>query len=143
MRLPKFVRVLVVATLVAVMLVVTVGPAAADGCPGFYRVCPGDNLTRIALRFGTSIYAIARANGIVNVNRIFVGQVLQIPCGPAPCLTCPPQPCVGCGRVHIVKYGETLSGIAFRYGTTVRALAVANGIFNVNWIFAGQRLVIP
>jgi spore germination protein YaaH len=145
MRLPKVFRVLVVATLIAVMLVVSIGPitAGASGCPGFYRVCPGDNLTRIAMRFGTTVWSIARANGITNPNRIFVGQVLQIPCAATPCLTCPPQPCVGCGRIHVVCFGETLSGIAFRYGTTVRAVAVANGIYNVNCIFAGQRLVIP
>ena len=44
-----------------------------------YKVLPGDNLFRIALRFGKSMQAIAAANGIVNYNLIYPGQVLKIP----------------------------------------------------------------
>jgi len=47
------------------------------------------------------------------------------------------------GTVHIVRRGETLTQIARRYGVSVRALAAANGIANVNRIYVGQRLVIP
>lgn len=42
-------------------------------------VAPGENLFRIALRYGTSVQALAAANNISNVNLIFVGQVLKIP----------------------------------------------------------------
>jgi LysM repeat protein len=44
-----------------------------------YTVLPGDNLFRIALKFGKSMQAIAAANGIVNYNLIYPGQVLKIP----------------------------------------------------------------
>jgi putative chitinase len=44
-----------------------------------YTVQPGDNLFRIALKFGKSMQAIAAANGIGNYNFIYVGQVLKIP----------------------------------------------------------------
>ncbi len=44
-----------------------------------YTVRFGDTLTSIARRFGVSIRAIARANHIININRIFAGQVLVIP----------------------------------------------------------------
>ena len=44
-----------------------------------YSVAPGDNLSKIARKFGTSVTAIAAANGIKNVNRIGVGQKLTIP----------------------------------------------------------------
>lgn len=44
-----------------------------------YVVQPGDTLTRIAQQFGTTVAAIAQANNIVNVNLIYVGQVLTIP----------------------------------------------------------------
>lgn len=44
-----------------------------------YKVLPGDNLFRIALRFGKSMQAIAAANGIHNYNLIYPGQVLKIP----------------------------------------------------------------
>jgi LysM repeat protein len=44
---------------------------------------------------------------------------------------------------HIVVRGETLSGIARQYGTTVAALASANGIANPSLIFSGQTLKVP
>lgn len=47
------------------------------------------------------------------------------------------------GVVHCVRTGDTLFSIALRYGTTVAAIAKANGIANVNLIFPGQCLQIP
>ncbi len=47
------------------------------------------------------------------------------------------------GSVHIIKSGETLGGIAKKYGVTARALMSANNIKNAHRIYAGQRLVIP
>jgi LysM repeat protein len=44
-----------------------------------YTVQPGDNLYRISLRFGVTMRALVQANGIVDANRIFVGQRLTIP----------------------------------------------------------------
>ena len=44
---------------------------------------------------------------------------------------------------HVVRYGETLGSIAWRYGLPIHAIAQANGIVNVNLIFVGQVLVIP
>jgi len=42
-------------------------------------VAAGENLFRIALRYGTTVQALAAANNISNVSLIFVGQVLKIP----------------------------------------------------------------
>ncbi len=47
------------------------------------------------------------------------------------------------GKIHIVKRGETLSGIAARYGVSVRDLVRVNRIRNRNRIYVGQRLIIP
>jgi LysM repeat protein len=44
---------------------------------------------------------------------------------------------------HVVAPGESLSQIALRYNTTVAAIVAANGIFNANYIYAGQYLLIP
>jgi peptidoglycan-N-acetylglucosamine deacetylase len=57
---------------------VTPGPTPPPG-PRTYVVQPGDNLFRLALRYNTTIYALANANNIVNVNLIYVGQKLIIP----------------------------------------------------------------
>ena len=45
--------------------------------------------------------------------------------------------------VHVVRWGENLTGIAKSYGTTVQAIVQANQIANPNRIYAGQRLLIP
>lgn len=44
---------------------------------------------------------------------------------------------------HCVRYGETLSRIAYHYGTSTWAIAKANGLHNPNYIYAGQCLHIP
>jgi membrane-bound lytic murein transglycosylase D len=46
-------------------------------------------------------------------------------------------------REHVVRNGETLSGIAKRYGTTVAAIQEANNIKRANRLRVGQRLRIP
>lgn len=43
----------------------------------------------------------------------------------------------------IVQWGDTLTVIAARYDTTTDALVRANALPNANFIFAGQRLVVP
>jgi tetratricopeptide (TPR) repeat protein len=45
--------------------------------------------------------------------------------------------------IHVVKEGEYLTMLASRYGSTVRAIALANGITNANLIYVGQELVVP
>jgi LysM repeat protein len=42
-------------------------------------VQPGDNLFSIAARFGRDVYNIARANRLLNLNAIYIGQPLVIP----------------------------------------------------------------
>jgi LysM repeat protein len=47
--------------------------------PRMYTVKPGDTLTMIAIKYGTTVAAIVSANNIKNINNISVGQVLTIP----------------------------------------------------------------
>ena len=98
-------------------------------------VQPGENLYRIALKYGTTSAAIAATNNIVNPNVIYGGQQLLIPTG-----TAPPG---GGTRYHVVQRGESLWSIALKYGTTPWKIAAANGIANIHYIYAGQTLRIP
>ena len=45
-------------------------------------------------------------------------------------------------QVYVVQSGDTLSGIASKYGTTYQDLAAKNGISNPNLIYPGMRLVV-
>lgn len=60
-------------------------------CAKYYVVRRGDNLTRIAYRYGTTVGALVRCNNIWNPDRIYVGQRLCI-CYTYPCCAPKPQP---------------------------------------------------
>ena len=104
-----------------------------------YVVQRGDTLASIAQRFGTTVQAIAQANGITNPNLIFAGQQLIIPSGSTP----PPPPPPTVPIYYMVRPGDTLSSIARQFGTTWQAIAQANNISNPNRIYAGMYLLIP
>jgi LysM repeat protein len=117
----------------------TAGALAAAGAT--HTVQPGENLYRIALRYGTTVKALAELNGIYNPGHIAVGQKLIIPGSPtAPTVAYQPQ---HASESHTVQRGETLSAIAHRYGVTIWTLVQVNSIANPAVIFPGQVLVIP
>jgi LysM repeat protein len=119
--------------LIAALLAGTTVAASAE--EDRHTVRQGETLGAIAARNHTTIRALAEANGISDINQIIIGQVLVIPSGTA--TTAPAT------VVHVVAPGETLGGIATRYGTTSRAIADANGIRDVNVVRIGARLTIP
>lgn len=98
-----------------------------------YRVRSGDTLGSIASRTGTTIAALVAANDLPNPNLVRIGQVLVLP--GASGVTTP----AGGAQHHVVRAGETISGIAARYGITQRQLIDANGLTG-GVIYAGQRL---
>jgi len=57
----------------------TPAPSPSTGCRYYHTVQWGDTLTAIALRYGSDIWSIGRANSIYNLNLIYAGQVLCIP----------------------------------------------------------------
>lgn len=116
------------------------GKPHPDGKYCIHVVRYGETLFSIARRYGSTVYAVAMANGIYDVNYIRPGMKLIIPnCHVEPS---PPQhPPVDCVK-YIVKPGDTLYSIARRHGTSVYAIAHANNIVNPWYIRVGMKLII-
>jgi LysM repeat protein len=109
-------------------------PTPSPHVETMHTVRVGENLYRIGRAYNISWTLIAEANGLVNPNQIYVGQVLKIPVsapGPTPQFT------------HVVQRGETLFLISLRYGVAWPTVAQANNISSPYVIYAGQTLVIP
>jgi membrane-bound lytic murein transglycosylase D len=110
-----------------------------------HKVKKGETLSTIAKQYKTSIKAIAQLNNIKNPRKIKAGQHLKIPGGyvaSAQNKTTNTQE-QATPSVHRVKKGETLSTIAKRYKTSIKAIAQLNNIENPRKIKAGQHLEIP
>jgi LysM repeat protein len=114
----------------------TATSAPPSSGPTAYVVQPDDNLFRIALRFNTTVEAIAEANGIANPRLIRVGQTLTIPAGGG-------QQPPASGTTYVVQPGDNLFRIALRYNMSHRRLAEYNGITNPSNIYVGQVIQIP
>lgn len=93
-----------------------------------HTVKSGETLSGIAAKYGTTYQHLAAINGINNPDLIYAGQVLKIDGAAAP------------SKTYTVKGGDTLSGIAARYGTTYQKLAQINGISNPDLIHPGQMI---
>ncbi len=110
--------------------------------PTSYTVRFGDSLQAIANRYETTVEALVAANNITATTTLTPGQVIQLPAQGGSAGQQPAQP-VQLPAVHVVQPGENLFRISLRYGVTLQSIMVANGIVNVNYVQAGQRLTIP
>lgn len=52
--------------------------ADGTGTPVYYTIKPGDTLSSIAAKYGTTVNALASLNGIKNPNLIYAGQKIRI-----------------------------------------------------------------
>lgn len=126
--------------------------------PYRYVVEEGDSLGTIAQQFGVSAVSIMETNNLQNPNNVFVGQVLVIPNYVPPSsnaitnATTPTDSATGAvgselsnaqSVDHVVQPGETLYGIAQKYGVDANAIASVNNIVNRNQLRVGQKLLIP
>ncbi len=115
---------------------IPITPDASTSNTITYTVKPGDTLSEIALKYGTTVSSIVSLNPIIkNPNLIYPGQqfVIQTSSTSSSSGTI----------VYTVKKGDTLSQIALNYGTTVSSIVSLNPVIkNPNLIYPGQRFII-
>lgn len=109
--------------------------------PATHKVSNGETLSGIALRYDLSVAKIKQINKLKN-NAIRIGQVLTIASPEIKQKSKTKLALVVQPRVHKVSSGDTLSGIALRYSSSVTAIKKQNKL-NGSAIRIGQKLVIP
>ena len=111
-----------------------------------YVTQPGDTLSIIATRVGTTAARLAELNQRSPAERLHVGEPLRVPVtANADFLVRVDDaiPAAGKYYVHIVAEGESLSTIAATYGTSVRQILKTNDFDSANQVKPGMRVVVP
>jgi LysM repeat protein len=146
MSVKRLIQVCLILILLLSSFAATSNAQAWSGCGSTYVVQRGDWLARIARTCGVTLSQLYAANPwLRNYRYIYPGQILTIPggvdggydhggpggyaCGPATDYR---------GNYYVVCRGDTLGGIAQYYGVSVSYLQRVNGIWNANFIYAGQ-----
>ena len=121
-------------TLGALLALALVSTAHA---PSVLTIRPGDTLWELARTHGTSESALRSVNGLSG-GTIYAGQQLRLPSGSSG-----PSRSRGGGEFsHRVRSGETLSGIALRYGVSSSAIARRNSLSGGR-VYAGTTIAVP
>lgn len=115
----------------------------------WYTVRRGDTLSGVALRFGTTVRSLKSFNNIGRRNRIYIGQVLQLPRGKSR-----RRPTVQLAKLdsrnvstNLVSYKvrrhDNLYKIAKRFDTNINHLTRINRFRNPDTLYPGQRIKVP
>jgi LysM repeat protein len=117
-----------------------VEPVAGNGT---YTVQSGDCLSVIAQNLGVSMDELASLNGIQDVNKIYAGEMLQIPGQTEVAPVQQDAPAESTSNTYTVQSGDTLCNIAERAygdGNRYKEIADLNGIADASVIYPGQIL---
>ena len=126
----RIVRVLLVSLLLVAALVSALAVQVVADASVYHKVKYGETLGWIAWNYGVSMQDIVDANDLASTHWIYAGQELLIPG-------------LQEGDEHVVRAGETLLTLAAKYGVGLWDIARRNGLWNVDLIYVGQKLVIP
>ncbi|MDQ3426349.1 MAG: LysM peptidoglycan-binding domain-containing protein [Gemmatimonadota bacterium] len=111
--------------------------AAGTSTSGIHLVKRGETLSEIADEYGVSQRDLRRWNSLRHTGHIRAGQRLRVA---APGT----KPAKAAGsKTHMVRRGETLTGLAKRYGVSIQALRKANGMSERETLKMGVALRIP
>lgn len=114
----------------------------AQSAPASYVVRAGDTISAIAGRYGLRTADVLTWNGLSWRSVIYPGQTLRLlapAAAPAPVASPAAAPSTS---AHTVVAGDTVYGIANKYGTTVDAVLAANGLTRASIIYPGQKLAV-
>ena len=100
-----------------------------------YLVRPGDTLGALAGHYGVTLAELAQANRLNPAGVLLVGTKLHVPRATTRSSSS--------GITITVQPGQTLSGLAARYGVSLTALSAFNHVDPNNFLLVGQRLEIP
>jgi LysM repeat protein len=119
--------------------------AAGTNTGSFHRVRRGETLSEIADEYGVTQRELGTWNRLDSRGRIRAGQRLRVASPDTPRRVVPsPSPLEPTGaRTHVVQRGETLKGLARRYGVSIQALREANGLSVHETLRTGLALKIP
>ncbi len=110
----------------------------------WYTVKKGDTLSRVALRFRTTVRSLKSFNNNIGKhNLIYPGQVLKLPRGKFR-----HQPSFRLAKldssgIYKVRRHDNLSKIAKRFDADVNHLASINGFRDPNALYPGQKIKVP
>ncbi len=118
------------------------GAGGSNAGSGNYTVKPGETLSEIAERYGTSVQRLMQLNGLRSAQDLWAGSRIQVPgAGSARASTGARTTTVNAN--YTVKQGETLSELAERYGTSVQRLMELNNLRSAQDLWAGSRIQVP
>ncbi|HEY83566.1 MAG TPA: LysM peptidoglycan-binding domain-containing protein [Chloroflexi bacterium] len=110
--------------------------------PLIHSIKTGETLNFIARKYNVSLEDIEQANNITQDTILQVGQELVIPFATdidTNGENSREHPII----LYTVKSGDTLSGIAFEYDTSVSAIEVANPGLDLDILSVGQEVLVP
>jgi len=120
---------------------------AQVSAPAEYTIARGDTISAVAAKFGLDTYAVLKLNNLQANTVIYPGQKVKLsgtagdggPAAPAPAA---PAPAPAGGQTYTVKPGDTLSGIASRYGVGLSEVFDWNGLNMGSIIYPGQQVKV-
>ena len=118
--------------------------AAGTSTKAFHSVKRGETISEIADEYGVTQRELLAWNRLDRLGRIRIGQRIRVSSPEnrvAP--KAAPAPVRAAGKTHIVRRGETLRGLARRYGVSIQALRQANGLAEQETLKTGIALRIP
>jgi uncharacterized protein YkwD len=104
--------------------------------PIYYTIQKGDVLLAIAAEYDTTVEAIMIVNDIIDPRTLQIGQELFIPPDKGSILGVPT-------KIHEIKSGDTLLGLATLYGSTLEDILVTNPDLEPARLQVGQQIIIP